>query len=34
VSSDEPVLKALHFYMRHGRTETGEKVLLESSNRW
>ncbi len=34
VSSDEPVLKALHFYTRHGRTADGEDVLLESSNRW
>jgi gentisate 1,2-dioxygenase len=34
VSSDEPVLKTLHFYTRHGRTEAGEEVLLESSNRW
>jgi gentisate 1,2-dioxygenase len=34
VSSDEPVLKSLHFYTRHGRTEAGEEVLLESSNRW
>ena len=34
VSSDEPVLKALHFYVRHGRDENGAEVLLESSNRW
>ena len=34
VSSDEPVLKSLHFYMRHGRTEAGDEVLLEASSRW
>jgi gentisate 1,2-dioxygenase len=34
VSSDEPVLKTLHFYARHGRTEAGDEVLLESANRW
>ena len=34
VSSDEPVLKSLHFYTRHGRTDSGEEVLLESANRW
>ena len=34
VSSDEPVLKALHFYSRHGREETGEEVLLETSRRF
>jgi gentisate 1,2-dioxygenase len=34
VSSDEPVLKSLHFYMRHGRDEAGDEVLLESSNKW
>ncbi len=34
VSSDEPVLKTLHFYSRHGRNAAGDEVLLESSNRW
>ena len=34
VSSDEPVLKALHFYSRHGKNEAGETVLLESSRRF
>lgn len=34
VSSDEPVLKALHFYARHGLGEDGEEILLESSNKW
>ena len=34
VSSDEPVLKALHFYNRHGLGEDVEEVLLESSNKW
>ena len=34
VSSDEPVLKALHFYVRHGRNADGREVLLDSSNRW
>lgn len=28
VSSDEPALKALGFYMRHGRTEAGEEIIL------
>ena len=28
VSSDEPVLKAMRFYLRHGRTEDGDEVLL------
>lgn len=28
VSSDEPVLKTLRFYLRHGRTEDGDEVLL------
>jgi gentisate 1,2-dioxygenase len=30
VSSDEPVLKSLRFYMRHGRTRSGDEVLLSS----
>ena len=34
VSSDEPALKTLHFYSRHGRTESGEEVLLETSRRF
>jgi gentisate 1,2-dioxygenase len=29
VSSDEPALKALRFYMKHGRAESGEIVRLE-----
>ena len=28
VSSDEPVLKAMRFYLRQGRTKTGEVVTL------
>jgi gentisate 1,2-dioxygenase len=34
VSSDEPVLKTLHLYSRHGKNEAGETVLLESSRRF
>jgi gentisate 1,2-dioxygenase len=34
VSSDEPVLKSLHFYVRHGIDEDGNEVLLEFSNKW
>ena len=34
VSSDEPVLKTLHFYSRHGKNEAGETILLESSRRF
>ena len=34
VSSDEPALKALHFYNRHGRTGSGEEVLLETSRQF
>ena len=34
VSSDEPALKTLHFYSRHGRAESGEEVLLETSRRF
>lgn len=34
VSSDEPVLKTLHFYSRHGKNEAGETVLLETSNKF
>ncbi len=28
VSSDEPTLKALRFYMRHGRTTEGDVALI------
>jgi gentisate 1,2-dioxygenase len=34
VSSDEPVLKALHFYSRHGKDPNGAEVLLETSRRF
>lgn len=34
VSSDEPALRTLHFYSRHGKDESGETVLLESSRRF
>ena len=34
VSSDEPVLKTLHFYSRHGKDESGETVLLETSRQF
>ena len=33
VSSDEPALKALRFYMRHGRTTDGDTVLLAANER-
>ena len=33
VSSDEPALKALRFYMRHGKTRDGETVLLAANER-
>jgi gentisate 1,2-dioxygenase len=29
VSSDEPVLKAMRFYMKHGRAENGEVIRLD-----
>ena len=29
----EPALKALRFYMRHGRTKDGETVLLAANER-
>ena len=34
VSSDEPVLKSLYLYSRHGKNEAGEVVLLESSRKF
>ena len=34
VSSDEPVLKAMKLYTRHGKNESGETVLLESCNKF
>ena len=34
VSSDEPVLKSLHLYSRHGKDENGEVILLETSRKF
>jgi gentisate 1,2-dioxygenase len=33
IASDEPVLRALGFALKHGRSDSGELVLLESSKR-